>query len=547
MPIMQFHSKSKKTEPPFTPTAMKDLSNFSDHDVSYGGNIYKTVEHAFQAIKYSCTNKPELVETIRLAFADKTSTEAKSSGGKAAMKKWKVELDVSCWENKKVEVMRALIASKMERHPEIRQIIKVAKENNVILVHFSRTDMYWGAHVNEAGTGVKAGENILGKIFMSYYDTANRSTSSSTTVVPPAPIQAVKVKTQKVKEKKECEPDQIRNPDTDRCVSRTSKLGKSILAKQVVGSPAVSLHNQTQKKASPKRKDCDSDQIRNPDTGRCVSRTSKLGKSILAKTVAISPSVASSLSPASPMPVMPMPMQPKITSPVKQGSPVSPMPRPATPFAFSSPHASPVMPMPRPPTPHASPVMPMPRPPTPHASPVMPMPRPATPHASPVMPTPRPATPHASPVKQASPDSWDEWDVEDLWDNPKFNPYLDPTYIPAPPPRRVRPTVPVVKTLKKKKRLPLTKFEVYQRFNKMNKDKFALGSNATKRELLERHQVNPRNTDSSSYVVEGIEPNMLSYYNMLSDKNKNYVLKRQVEDRMKFLNFIYALEHNNKK
>jgi hypothetical protein len=160
----------------------------------------------------------------------------------------------------------------------------------------------------------------------------------------------------------------------------------------------------------------------------------------------------------------------------------------------------------------------------------------------------KPLTPpsHVSPAMNPAPDSWDEWDVEDLWGHPKFNPNLDPNYIPVPPPRRVRPTVPVVKTLKKKKRSPLTKFQVYQRFNKLNRDKFALGSNTVKRELIERHQVNPRNTDSSSYVVEGIEPNMLSYYNMLSDKNKNLVLKRSVEDRMDFLNYIYALEHNNK-
>ena len=318
---MQFHSKSKKTEPPFSPTAMRDLSNFSDHDVSYGGNTYKTVEHAFQALKYSCTDKPELVNTVRLKFADKTGVEAKSSGGKGAMKVWKVTLDVSCWENKKMGIMRDLIASKMKRHPEIREIIQVAKGNNITLVHFSRTDMYWGAHVNEAGTGLKNGQNMLGKLFMSYYDkisstsspssssssisSSSSSISSSSSSSSPLLIQeaiptrnvkelitfpqvktlkTIKTKTRKASPKrKECAPDQIRNPDTKRCVSRTSKLGKSILQKQQQHSTSPQ-HNQTQK-ASPKRKECTSNQIRNPDTKRCVSRTSKLGKSILAKMV----------------------------------------------------------------------------------------------------------------------------------------------------------------------------------------------------------------------------------------------------------------------
>jgi ribA/ribD-fused uncharacterized protein len=315
MPIMQFHSKSKITPPPFSPTAMRDLSNFSNHDVLYGGNTYKTVEHAFQALKYSCTDKPELVNTVRIKFADKTGVEAKSSGGKGAMKLWKVTLNVSCWENKKVGIMRDLIASKIERHPEIREIIKVAKDNNITLVHFSRSDMYWGAHVNEAGTELKNGQNMLGKLFMSYYSSSSPPISSPPINSPPVSAliqqaiptrnvkelitftqvktlpQVLKNKTKTIKaspKRKECTPDQIRNPVSDRCVSRTSKLGKSILQKQQTNSPEPIVqptpvkHNLTLK-ASQKRKECTPDQIRNPDSRRCVSRTSKLGKSILAK------------------------------------------------------------------------------------------------------------------------------------------------------------------------------------------------------------------------------------------------------------------------
>ena len=310
---------------------------------------------------------------------------------------------------------------------------------------------------------------------------------------------------------KECTPDQIRNPATKRCVSRTSKLGISILAKQSANnSPQVQQPSQSStRKASPKRKECSPDQIRNPKTMRCVSRTSKLGISILAN---MTPHV----SPVSPV----IPMKPLTPPPSMSSSSSSSK---TVPMLSSSTTVSPISPV--------SPVIPM-KPLTPHVSPVSPV--------SPVIPI-KPLTP------RVSPDSWDEWDVEDLWGHPKFNPNLDPNYIPVPPPRRVRPSVSLVKTLKKKKRPPLTKFQVYQRFNKLNREKFALGSNTAKRDLIERHQVNPRNTDSSSYIVEGIEPNMLSYYNMLSDKNKNLILKRPIESRMDFLNYIYALEHNNKK
>jgi ribA/ribD-fused uncharacterized protein len=232
MQTLQFHSKSKNTEPPFTSSAMRDLSNFSEHDVLYGGNTYKTVEHAFQALKYSCTNNPELVNTVRLIFADKTGVEAKTSGGKAAMKKWNVSLDISCWENKKVGIMRDLIASKMERHPEIRQIIKVAKDNNITLVHFSRSDMYWGAHVDVAKTGIKNGQNMLGRLFMSYYN------NPEVALIPvkeltklSCPLYIVNQTQKPPPKKRECPLDKILNPKTNRFVSKTSKIGKFILAK----------------------------------------------------------------------------------------------------------------------------------------------------------------------------------------------------------------------------------------------------------------------------------------------------------------------------
>ena len=216
--IIQFHSKSKKTDLPFNESSMKDLSNFSSFDVEYENYVYPTVEHAFQALKYSCTEKPELVHVIREQYADKDAIAAKSSGGKGAMKKLKVNLDVNCWNTVKDEIMRKLIASKISRHPEIKQIIDIAKQHNYRLVHFSRSDMYWGAHVNEAGTEIKDGLNKLGEIYMGYYHqdkTKDKPIKDKT-----------KTKTKKIKV---CPDDKIMNPETNRCVSKTSKLGKAIL------------------------------------------------------------------------------------------------------------------------------------------------------------------------------------------------------------------------------------------------------------------------------------------------------------------------------
>jgi ribA/ribD-fused uncharacterized protein len=168
MPLFVFFSRSKAAEPPFTPSAKKDLSNFSEFDVEYDGHIYRTVEHAFQALKYTCTERQELVDIVREKYKGELGNGAKKSGGRAEMKKYGVTLDVDCWEKHKDDIMRKLIASKIERHAEIRRILELAKDLNYTLVHHADrgADMYWGALVKENDR--IEGKNMLGKIYMEY-------------------------------------------------------------------------------------------------------------------------------------------------------------------------------------------------------------------------------------------------------------------------------------------------------------------------------------------------------------------------------------------
>ena len=104
------------------------------------------------------------------------------------------------------------------------------------------------------------------------------------------------------KEKKPCKSNQIRNPATGRCVLKTSPLGKKIM-KEMGGSSRrassrrASSHRASSRRASsrkassrrassrrassPKRTPCNSNQIRNPKTGRCVLKSGKIGQAIL--------------------------------------------------------------------------------------------------------------------------------------------------------------------------------------------------------------------------------------------------------------------------
>ena len=101
-----------------------------------------------------------------------------------------------------------------------------------------------------------------------------------------------------------CPSDKIINPATGRCVSKTGAIGKA-LEKGDKGSPTKKGKKEEKKKSPTKKTSsssskkvkevtCPSDKIINPATGRCVSKTGPVGKSILAglpkEKTAISPS-----------------------------------------------------------------------------------------------------------------------------------------------------------------------------------------------------------------------------------------------------------------
>ena len=165
--VLQFHSKSALLKNHvLPPDALRRLSNFSEDSVEFDGNVYPSVEHAFQAQKYMCSNKPELAQMFYNGKIE-SAVDAKLAGGKGGMKKHGATMDVACWDKTKDGVMNALIKSKIHRNEYIRSILKIASDNNIKFVHFSRSDMYWGAHVNADGS-IKAGLNKLGEIYNEY-------------------------------------------------------------------------------------------------------------------------------------------------------------------------------------------------------------------------------------------------------------------------------------------------------------------------------------------------------------------------------------------
>lgn len=108
----------------------------------------------------------------------------------------------------------------------------------------------------------------------------------------PAAQNATRLSKSQPKTSRTCARDQILNPESNRCVSRSGPTGKRLLSKSPKSSKSSKSATKTggdnrksQKTSkSPKgSKSCARDQIRNPVSGRCVSRSGPTGKRLLHK------------------------------------------------------------------------------------------------------------------------------------------------------------------------------------------------------------------------------------------------------------------------
>jgi GTP cyclohydrolase II len=125
-----------------------ELSNFSNHAIFLKNKIWPTVEHFYQAQKFTGTN---IEERIRLAA---TPTLAKQLAS---------EVDQSLirpnWAAMKKNIMLEGLKAKFTQHPDLRS--KLISSGERCLVEYTTNDSYWG----DCGDG--SGANHLGKLLMS--------------------------------------------------------------------------------------------------------------------------------------------------------------------------------------------------------------------------------------------------------------------------------------------------------------------------------------------------------------------------------------------
>jgi ribA/ribD-fused uncharacterized protein len=122
------------------------FSNFSPHGLEMGGQYWKTVEHYFQAQKFTGT---KYEEQVRIAQTPKRAAEL------GRRRDFPLRAD---WEQAKDEIMRRAVLRKFETHGDIRAIL--LNTGDADIVENAPGDYYWGC--GKDGTGL----NRLGQILM---------------------------------------------------------------------------------------------------------------------------------------------------------------------------------------------------------------------------------------------------------------------------------------------------------------------------------------------------------------------------------------------
>ncbi len=108
------------------------LSNFSSFAIIIEGEIWMTVEHAYQASKFPAERSEIRTRIQRALSAHDAKQIAKAHKGEACPD----------WDKRKLSVMEALLRTKLEQHSYVRR--KLLETGNAKLVEDSPKDSFWG-------------------------------------------------------------------------------------------------------------------------------------------------------------------------------------------------------------------------------------------------------------------------------------------------------------------------------------------------------------------------------------------------------------------
>ncbi|WP_324760213.1 NADAR family protein [Sphingobacterium thalpophilum] len=141
------------------------LSNFSPHPILLDNEVWKTVEHYFQANKFLDNNVARKIKELDSPM--KAASEGRN----------RRNIIRSDWEEIKEQVMLKALLAKFLQHPKLRKQLLMTDNN--ILVEHTANDNYWA----DGGDGT--GRNRLGKLLMQVRDELKFYSEDVDIVLPP--------------------------------------------------------------------------------------------------------------------------------------------------------------------------------------------------------------------------------------------------------------------------------------------------------------------------------------------------------------------------
>lgn len=129
----------------FLDNRFNDLAPFAALEVEIDGVVYKTAEHAYQALRVVPEARKKIVSTNSPLKAWREGQVCKQMG----------QLLEGC---SKDELMEKIFRAKLTQHPDLVNVLKASKNRELLKV--TPDDSYWG-------TGVDGnGQNKMGELWM---------------------------------------------------------------------------------------------------------------------------------------------------------------------------------------------------------------------------------------------------------------------------------------------------------------------------------------------------------------------------------------------
>ena len=124
------------------------LSNFFPVEIAYQGDVYPSIEHAYQAAKTSSKAERDKIREAR------TSGMAKRLGRRVTLR--------PDWEAVKLSIMHTLVFQKFANNKVLKAELLATGDSQLVEGNYWR-DTFWGVYRGK-------GENHLGKILMKVRD-----------------------------------------------------------------------------------------------------------------------------------------------------------------------------------------------------------------------------------------------------------------------------------------------------------------------------------------------------------------------------------------